>query len=334
MKICVFGAGAIGGFIGAMLARKGEAEVSLVARGAHLEAMKARGLTLRLNGETFTVHPRLAEDPASLGVQDYVLLTVKAHALPGVADRLRPLLGPETAIVYGQNGLPWWYFYRHGGPHDGRHVESVDPGGSLWAKLGPERAIGTVLWQAAELEAPGIVAHAYGDRMPLAEPSGEKTARVSALSAVLLAAGLKAPVKPNIRTEIWLKLWGNLSFNPISVLTGETLEGLSRDRGLRHVIASMMEEAQAIATLLGINFPVSIDERIDMAARVGAHRTSMLQDVEAGRATELDALLGSVIELGKLVGVATPMLDTIYDLAKACIRVALGKDHNVAGRRN
>ena len=324
MKICIFGAGAIGGYIGALLVRKGGAEVSLVARGAHLAAMKANGLTLKMNGETHVVHPRLAEDGASLGPQDYIILTIKAHGLPAIADSLAPLIGPDTAIVFGQNGLPWWYFYKHGGPYDGRTLDSVDPGGKIWKTLGPERAIGTVLWQAAELEAPGVVVHAYGDRMPLAEPSGERTARVTALSEVLLKSGLKAPVRPNLRPEIWLKLWGNLSFNPVSLLTGETLKGMAEDRGLRQIVGTMMEEAQTIAGALGISFPVSAQERIDMAARVGGHRTSMLQDFEAGRVTELDSLLGSVLELGQLVGIATPCLRMIYDLTAARIRTAGG----------
>ncbi|HKQ96104.1 MAG TPA: 2-dehydropantoate 2-reductase [Aestuariivirgaceae bacterium] len=324
MKICIFGAGAIGGYIGALLVRQGGADVSLVARGAHLAAMKAKGLTLRMNGETHVVHPRLAEDGASLGPQDYIILTIKAHGLPAIADTLAPLIGPDTAIVYGQNGLPWWYFYKHGGPYDGRTLDSVDPGGRIWKTLRPERAIGTVLWQAAELEAPGVVVHAYGDRMPLAEPSGERTPRVTALSAVLLKSGLKAPVRPNLRPEIWLKLWGNLSFNPVSLLTGETLKGMAEDRGLRQIVGTMMEEAQTIAGALGISFPVPAQERIDMAARVGGHRTSMLQDFEAGRVTELDSLLGSVLELGQLVGIATPCLRMIYDLTAARIRTAGG----------
>ena len=322
MKICIFGAGAMGGYIGALLVRQGEAEVSLVARGAHLEAMKARGLTLKMNGETHVVRPHLAEDGTSLGPQDYIILTIKAHGITAIADKLAPLIGPDTAIVYGQNGLPWWYFYKHGGPYDGRTIDSVDPGGKIWKTLRPERAIGTVLWQAAELESPGVVVHAYGDRMPLAEPSGERTERITALSDVLIKAGLKAPVRPNLRPEIWLKLWGNLSFNPVSLLTGETLKGMAEDTGLRQIVGRMMEEAETIARALGISFPVTAQERMDMAARVGAHRTSMLQDFEAGRVTELDALLGAVIELGTLLGIATPSLKMIYDLTAARIRTA------------
>jgi 2-dehydropantoate 2-reductase len=323
MRICVFGAGAIGGYIGAMLARKGEADVSLLARGPHLEAMKSKGLNLHMGGEQFTVRPQLSDSPSSLGVQDYILLTLKAHALPQVTDALQPLIGPSTAIVFGQNGIPWWYFYRHGGPHDGRRLESVDPGGVIWRKLGPERAIGAVIWQAAELKAPGIVVHKYGERMPIAEPSGEKSNRVQELSRLFSSAGIKSPVRSNLRPEIWLKLWGNLSFNPLSVLTGDTLAGMVADPGTRRAVKVMMMEAKSVAEALGIAFPVSMDDRIEMAGKVGEHRTSMLQDADAGRLTELDALLGSVIELGRITGVVTPTLELIYDLTKARCRTSL-----------
>ena len=315
-KICVFGAGAIGGYIGARLAQKAEAEVSLVARGAHLAAMEANGLTLKQGGETFTVRPRVTSDPKTLGPQVFVIVAVKAHALPLVLDQIQPLLGKDTAILFAQNGLPWWYFYKHGGPYDGRRIESVDPGGKIWERLGPERALGSVVWQAAEMEDPGVIAHAYGDRLPIAEPSGEKTARAMLLSKLLTSAGIKSPVRGNLRDEIWLKLWGNLSFNPVSVLTQGTLLQLATDQGTRKVIRAMMVEAQAVAVALGVKFSVDIDERIGMAEKVGNHRTSMLQDVEAGRATELDSLLGVVIELAQMVGIATPTLNLVYDLTK------------------
>jgi 2-dehydropantoate 2-reductase len=315
-KICVFGAGAIGGYIGARLAHKAEADVSLVARGPHLAAMEAKGLTLKQGGETFTVHPRVSSDPKVLGPQDFVIVTVKAHSLPAVLDQLQPLLGKDTALLFAQNGLPWWYFYKHGGPYEGRRIESVDPGGKIWAQLGPERALGSVVWQAAELESPGVIAHAYGDRLPIAEPSGEKTPRAMLLSKLLMSAGLKSPVRGNLRDEIWLKLWGNLSFNPVSVLTQGTLLRLATDAGTRRVICDMMEEAQAVAVALGVKFSVDINQRIAMAEQVGNHRTSMLQDVEAGRPTELDSLLGVVIELAQMVGIATPSLSLVYDLTK------------------
>ncbi len=320
-KICIFGAGAIGGYVGARLARHAAADVSLVARGPHLAAMQANGLTLRQAGETFTVRPRVTSDTTSLGPQDFVIVALKAQALPAALDQLQPLLGPDTAILFAQNGMPWWYFHKHGGPFEGRTIESVDPGGAIWKRLGPERALGCVVWQAAEIAGPGIIQHAYGDRMPIAEPSGEKTPRALLLSRLLMDAGIKSPVRGNLRDEIWLKLWGNLSFNPVSVLTLGTLEQLATDQGTRKVIYAMMQEARAVAEALGVKFPVDAGERIDMAAKVGNHRTSMLQDVEAGRATELDCLLGAVMELAQIIGIATPSLNLIYDLTKFRSRI-------------
>lgn len=315
-SICIFGAGAIGGYVGARLAMKDEAQVSLVARGAHLAAMQANGLVLKQNGETHAVHPNVTDDPRQLGPQDYIILTLKAHGVAGVIDQMQPLIGPETAILFAQNGLPWWYFYGSGGPFEGHTLESVDPGGTIWKGLGPERALGSVVWQAAEIEAPGVIAHHYGDRMPIGEPNGEKSERATLLGKLLTSAGIKSPVRSNLRNEIWLKLWGNLSFNPVSVLTGGLLADLATDSGTRRVIHAMMSEAQRVGEALGVSFAVSIEERMDMAEKVGAHRTSMLQDVEAGRPTELEALLGVVIELGKLVKQETPSLQLVYDLVK------------------
>jgi 2-dehydropantoate 2-reductase len=315
-RICIFGAGAIGGLVGARLAMRGEADVSLVARGPHLAAMRSNGLTLKQAGETHVVKPIITDDPRELGHQDFVILTLKAHGVPSVIDTLMPLLGSDTAILFAQNGLPWWYFHGLGGPLEGTRLESVDPGGEIWNRLGPERAIGTVVWQAAEVEAPGVIAHHYGDRMPVGEPSGEKTQRVMELSRLLTSAGIKSPVKPGLRDEIWLKLWGNLSFNPVSVLTHGTLADLASDNGTRRVIRAMMDEARAVGEAVGASFAVDAGERIDMAAKVGAHRTSMLQDVEAGRPTELDALLGVVIELARRVKIDTPSLQIVYDLCK------------------
>jgi 2-dehydropantoate 2-reductase len=322
-KICIFGAGAIGGYVGARLAMKGEADLSLVARGAHLAAMEARGLTLKQAGETHVLHPRVTSDPKQLGPQDFIILALKAHAVSGVIEQMQPLIGPDTAILFAQNGIPWWYFHGIGGEHEGRTLESVDPGGLIWKRIGPERALGTVVWQAAEIEAPGVIAHHYGDRMPIGEPTGEKTERAAILSKLLTSAGVKSPVRPNLRNEIWLKLWGNLSFNPVSVLTNGTLIDLATDTGTRRVLRTMMEEAQAVGEALGVTFSVDIEERMDMAAKVGAHRTSMLQDVDAGRPTELDALLGVVIELAALAKVRTPCLQLVYDLTKFRSRSAL-----------
>lgn len=315
-RICIFGAGAIGGYVGARLAMKGEAEVSLVARGPHLAAMKANGLTLRQGGETHVVRPRLTDDATELGAQDFVILALKAHSLPSAVGQLVPLLGKDTAILFAQNGIPWWYFHGLGGPLEGTRLESVDPGGVIWRSIGPERALGAVVWQAAEIESPGIVVHHYGDRMPIGEPTGEKSERALLLSGLLTRAGIKSPVKPNLRNEIWLKVWGNLSFNPVSMLTWGTLSGLAADDGTRRVILTMMEEARIVGEALGVAFTVTARERLEMAAKVGAHRTSMLQDVEAGRPTELDALLGVVIELAELVRIDTPSLRLVYDLCK------------------
>jgi len=315
-RICIFGAGAIGGYVGARLAMAGEAHVSMVARGPHLAAMQQHGLVLKQDGESRVLHPEVTDDPRRLGPQDFIILTLKAHAITGIIEALQPLIGPDTAILFAQNGIPWWYFYMSGGPFDGHRLQSVDPGGAIWDRIGPERALGCVVWQAAEIEAPGVIAHHYGDRMPIGEPSGEITARVQTLSRLLTAAGLKSQIKPNLRNEIWLKLWGNLSFNPVSVLTQGTLVELATHAGTRGVIKQMMQEAGDVAQMLDVTFPVGVDERIDMAAKVGAHRTSMLQDVEAGRPTELDALLGVVIELAALVGRPVPTLQMVYDLAK------------------
>ena len=315
-RICVFGAGAIGGCVGGRLALAGEADVSIVARGPHLAAMREHGLILKQAEKTSVVHPRITEDPASLGPQDFIILAVKAHAVTGAIEALRPLIGAETAILFAQNGVPWWYFHGHGGAHEGRRLESVDPGGAIREAIGPGRALGAVVWLAAEVEAPGVIAHYFGDRMPIAELTGQRTERAAHLSDLLTAAGIRSPVHPQLRDEIWLKLWGNLSFNPVSALTGGTLVDLATDAGTRRVIRAMMVEAQAVAEALGVTLPVGVDERMDMAAKVGAHRTSMLQDMEAGRPTELEALLGAVLELADIVRLSVPNLQMVYDLVK------------------
>jgi 2-dehydropantoate 2-reductase len=322
VKICVFGAGAIGGLVGARLAAKSEVEVSLVARGPHLAAMRRDGLTLKEAGRETMVRVAATDRPAELGPQDYVFLALKAHSIPGVLDSLKPLLGPDTAVVTAQNGVPWWYFYKHGGAHEGRRIEAVDPGGKIWEAIGPERAIGCVVHPAAEIEAPGIVRHVEGDRFPLGEPSGEKTERLLALSRVFVAAGLRAPIRPQIRGEIWTKLWGNLSFNPISALTGGTLAEIAGDPGTRAVARAMMVEAQAIGEALGVSFPVGVERRIDGAAQVGAHKTSMLQDLELGRPLEIDALVTAVQELGRLSGTPTPAIDLVLAFVRQRARLA------------
>ena len=320
MRICIFGAGAIGGYLGAKLAQAG-AEVSLVARGPHLAAMRANGLTLieaepGAEAEPVTVPVTASDDPAELGPQDYVIVTLKAHSVPPVVARMQPLLGPATTVVSGVNGLPWWYFYRHGGPLEGTRLASVDPGNAQWDGFGPARVLGCVVYPAAEVTAPGTIRHIEGNRFSLGEPDGTKSDRALALSKALAAAGLKAPVRPRLRDEIWVKLWGNLSFNPISALTGATLDVLCTDPGTRAVARAMMLEAQEIAEGLGVRFPIDVDRRIDGGAAVGAHRTSMLQDLDAGRPMEIDALLGSVAELGQLTKTPTPTINTVLALLK------------------
>jgi 2-dehydropantoate 2-reductase len=313
MKLCIFGAGAMGGWIGGLLARQG-VDVTLIARGPHLAAMKERGLTVRMHGEEFVTHPRLTEDPEEAGPQDYVFISLKAHSVPPVAERMRPLLGPDTAVVTASNGIPWWYFYKLPGPWENHRLETVDPGGKQWDVFGPERAIGCILWPAAEVVEPGVVQHEYGDRLSVGEPDGSRSERVQALSQVLQAAGLRAPIRPNLRNETWVKIWGNVSLNPVSALTLSTLEEMIDDPGTLTVIRQMMLEAQAVGEKLGVRFGMNVDQRIKGAAEVGSHRTSMLQDLERGRPMEIDAIVGVVSELGRLVEVPTPTIDTVYHL--------------------
>ncbi len=317
MNICIFGAGSIGGYLGARLAHAGE-QVTLIARGANLAAIRDHGLTLiETDGTTLMTRPALAtDDPSVAGAHDVVIVAVKAHQLPAVAPMLRPLFHDETIVVPAQNGIPWWYFQRHGGPFEGRRIESVDPDGVIAAHIETERIIGCVVYPATELEAPGVVRHIEGDRFTLGELDGLRSERVQRLSQVLARAGLKAPVRPRIRTDIWIKLWGNLAFNPVSALTRATLIDICRHPQARALIVAMMEEGQAVAERLGITFGITIDQRIAGAEQVGAHKTSMLQDIEAGRATEVDALVGAVAELGRLVEVPTPHIDAIYAAVK------------------
>ncbi len=318
MKICIYGAGAIGGYLGAELAGT-DADVSLVGRGPHLLAMQQRGLTLLSGDEQKTVAVHCTDDPRTLGPQDYVILTLKAHSTSGSLDHLQPLLGPETAVVTAQNGILWWYFHAFPGPLENRHLEAADPGGRIWQLLGPERAIGCVVYPSCEIVKPGLVRHIEGTRFMVGEPDGSKSARVTALGAALTAAGLKAPVRRNIRDDIWFKLLGNATFNPVSVLTRATLEQMGRNPDVREVIRRMMTEAVAVATALGVSFTMDIDKRIDAAVDVGAHRTSMLQDFEQGRPLELDALVASVTEMGRLVSVPTPTLDQVLALVRLAV---------------
>ncbi|WP_374372492.1 2-dehydropantoate 2-reductase [Dongia sp.] len=321
MRIAIYGAGAIGGLMGAHLARAGE-DVTLIARGPHLAAMQANGLTvLNASGE-FNVRPRATDDPAVAGIQDYIIIALKAQSVPAIADKLTPMIGPDTAVVMAVNGVPWWYFHGLAGPLKDKRLVSVDPGDRQWDLIGPERVIGCVVYPAAEIVEPGRLKHVEGDRFTLGEPGGEKSERILALSRALIASGLKAPVRPDIRTEIWVKLWGNVAFNPLTALTGATLDVICTEPGTRAVAKAMMLEAEAIANALGVKMPVDIERRIDGAAAIGAHKTSMLQDFERGRPIELDAIVGAVSELGRLVAVPTPTIDMIYALTKQKAKVA------------
>ena len=316
MKICVFGAGAIGGYMGVKLAQAG-ADVSLVARGPHLAAMQENGLTLiEEDGAPQTVKVRASDNAADLGPQDYVIVTLKAHSVPPVVPHMQPLIGENTTIVSGVNGVPWWYFHKIGTDLEGTRLETVDPGNAQWDGFGPDRVLGCVVYPAAEVPEPGVIKHIEGNRFSLGEPDGSKSERALALSKALSAAGLKAPVRPRLRDEIWVKLWGNLSFNPISALTHATLDVLCTDEGTRPVARNMMLEAQAIAEKLGVKFPIDVERRIDGGAAVGAHRTSMLQDLDQGRPMEIDALVGSVQELGRVTDTPTPTIDTVLALIK------------------
>jgi 2-dehydropantoate 2-reductase len=321
MKICIFGAGAIGGFLGAELARAG-VDVSLIARGAHLDAMRRHGLTLERDGARHTVHPACTHDAAEVGPQDYVVVALKAHSVPGVVDAMQPLLGPHTALVTAANGIPWWYFHEFDGPLQGHRLDSVDPGGRLWDGIGPERAIGCILYPATEIAAPGVIRHVSGDRFTLGEPDGSRSERVMALSRLLVSAGLRAPVRRRIRDEIWMKLWGNVSFNPISILTGAMLDAICTNPDSRAVVHAMMVEARAVGEALGARFPLDVEARIEGSAAVGAHKTSMLQDLERGRALEIEPVVGAVAEMGRLVDVGTPTVDTVLALVRARARAA------------
>ena len=322
MKICIFGAGAIGGFLAVKLVQAG-ANVSLVARGPHLAKMKANGLTLiESDGQRVNVPVTATDNPEDLGAQDYVFVTLKAHSVPPVINKMQPLISEQTTIVSGVNGVPWWYFHNQGGPLEGTRLASVDPDDAQWNGFGPDRVLGCVVYPAVEVIQPGVIKHIEGNRFSLGEPSGEKSERALALSKVLTAAGLKAPVRPRIRDEIWLKLWGNLSFNPISALTHATLDLLCTDPGTRKIARGMMLEAQEIAEKLGVKFPIDVERRIDGGAAVGPHRTSMWQDLNAGRPMEINALVRAVQELGELTQTQTQTIDTVLALIQLRAKMA------------
>ncbi len=315
-RVCIVGAGAIGGFVGARLVLGG-AEVVFIARGRNLEAIRERGMrVVYRDGREEVAAVTATDDYAACGPCDVVILALKAHQLPAVADKLAPLFHERTVVIPMQNGIPFWYFHDHGGVLAGHAVESVDPEGCVLAAIPASRILGCVVYPATELTGPGTVVHIEGDRFPIGELDGTVSERAQAVSALFTRGGLKCPVLENVRAEIWLKLWGNLTFNPISALTHAYLSDICGDPHGRELAAQMMREAQAVAEKLGITFRVPLDKRIDGAAKVGRHKTSMLQDVEAGRAIEIDALTGSVVELGRFAGVPTPTITAIYHAAK------------------
>lgn len=315
MKICIYGAGAIGGYMAVMLKRSG-VDVSLIARGPHLAAIQKRGLKLLIDGKELTAEMPATKHAAELGPQDYVINGLKAHQAWESAEDMAPLMGDHTAVVTMQNGVPWWYFHGLAGRYADLRLQSVDPGDRQWSAIGPERVIGGTVYPATEITEPGVIKHVYGDAFGLGEPSRRKTDRLMKLAEAIDGSGLKARVYDDIRDDIWLKLWGNLCFNPISALTRATLDVVATDPGTRALSKSMMLEAQAIGETLGAHFKVDVERRINGAAKVGAHRTSMLQDVEAGKAIELDALLSAVQEMGRLVRVETPAIDMVLALTQ------------------
>jgi len=324
VKIAVIGVGAIGGFVGARLAHAGE-DVTFIARGANLEALRSRGIRLVMTDGSEQAVPQVhaTADYAAAGPQDMVILALKAHQVEAIASNVPKLFGPDTVVVPLQNGIPYWYFHQHGGALAGTRIQSVDPNGLIGASIPCERVIGCVVYPAAAATAPGVIHHVEGDRFPIGELDGKETPRVRELHDVFIKAGLKSLVLPDIRSEIWLKAWGNLSFNPISALTHATLVDICQFAETRALVAAMMKEAQDIAQKLGVTFRVSIDKRIAGAEAVGAHKTSMLQDVEAGRSLETEALIGSILEMAKLTNTPAPSIEAVYAMVKLLNKVML-----------
>jgi 2-dehydropantoate 2-reductase len=317
LKIAIIGVGAIGGYVGSRLALAGE-DVTFIARGANLAALRSNGIRLiTAEGNEQSVRQvKATDDYAAAGPQDVVVLAMKAHQVEAVTAEVPKLFGADTVVVPMQNGIPYWYFYGHPGAFAGKQVRSVDPSGLISERIPAQRVIGCVVYPAAELVAPGVIKHVEGNRFPVGEPDGTSSERVASVSQCFIRGGLQSPVLGDIRAEIWLKLWGNLTFNPISALSRATLAGICQYPPSRAVAAAMMAEAQSVANKLGVTFRVSLEKRINGAERVGHHKTSMLQDVEASRTLETDALLGSVVELARLTGTDTPHLDTVYALTK------------------
>jgi 2-dehydropantoate 2-reductase len=315
MKICIFGAGAIGGYMAVLLKNSG-ADVSVIARGEHLAAIKSHGLKLLIDDKEEVAEMPATSDPAELGPQDYVIIALKSHQAWECAEQMAPLLGPSTTVVTAQNGVPWWYFHGVPGQYANLRLESVDPGDRQWRAIGPARVLGCTVYPATEIIEPGVIKHIYGNAFGLGEPGRKETERLTRLAEIFEKAGLKPRIYPEIRNDIWLKLWGNLCFNPISALTRATLDVIATDPGTRMVARNMMLEAERIGRRLGVHFRVDIERRINGAANVGAHRTSMLQDLERGRKLELDALLTAVQEMGRIVDLDTPYLDCVLALTQ------------------
>jgi len=311
MKFAIVGAGAIGAFVGAMLAKSGE-DVTLIARGPHLRAMQEHGVRVRGEIGEFEAHPTATDDPASVGEVDVVLLTLKTHSLPEMVPRLAPLIGPQTSVVSAQNGIPWWYFYRHGGPWEDTQLESVDPGGIITQHIESARVIGCIVYPSTSITEPGIIEHTEGNRFAIGEPDGSKSDRCREIADVFIKAGLRCPIRTDIRHDMWVKLMGNVAYNPISALTRATLIEIVQCPETRELASAIMREAESVAQKLGIELGVSIEQRLAGAEKVGHHKTSMLQDIEAGKPTELEAIVGAVVELGEKLGVDLPNTKSVY----------------------
>jgi len=315
MRFLIAGAGAIGAYIGARMAQAGF-DVTLFARGPHLRAMQERGVQVKSSDGDFVARPAIAGSLEEVGPVDVVFLGVKAHALPLLAPQLKPVLGPETTVVSTQNGIPWWYFQGFGGEYEGLRLERVDPGGVISATIAAKNVVGSIIYFATEIPAPGVIQHTEGNRITLGEPDGSRSDRIRAIAEALVASGFRCPVTTRIRHEIFVKLLGNASFNPVSALTRATLVQIARDPGAASVIRNIMQEVEAVSNKLGMELPISIDQRIAGAEKVGEHKTSMLQDLEAGRPMELEALVGSVVELGERVGLPMTCTRTVYNCTK------------------
>lgn len=328
MKFLIAGAGAIGGYLGARMAQAGQ-DVTLYARGPHLRAMQERGLRVIGEDGDFEVHPRIVGDLKEAGPMDVIFLGVKANGLTLLAPQVQPLIGENTTVVSTQNGVPWWYFQAHAGELTGLHLERVDPGGAIAAAIPAKNVVASIAYFATELVEPGVIHHTEGNRLSLGEPDGTRSDRCKAISEALIKAGIRCPVTQKIRTEIWVKILGNVAFNPISALTRATLAEMARDPEVRHVVRNIMLEVEAVAAKMGIEMPISVDQRIAGAEKVGDHKTSMLQDLESGRPMELEAVVGAVVELGERLGVAMPHTRTVY----ACTRLLGSHGLSVGGSK-